>query len=625
MPRIYPLLLLLLLLVAALQFAGATAEASPAAPAPANPPGASGTTPAAPAPPRTAIPAAPTASDACTALSAQEAVSAIARVAHGSLPKQEQRARIASRLAHLPNSGAVDVLLFRPFDPAEAINYRVIVMDTKSTDALFRADPANPVLVTPTVAQVMPIGRVSAELATNGPGGTDFLWKETPVPKTLIRFYPEIDSLTLFRKSVTVYVLGCKRTDDGTPAVVGSFDTRLSSRAASSSCALFLCVLFYLAAVLATYYIRKSARKAKAANGPKDLVPPPNQGTNYATVWRHFDPVVLTAGPNGRGSPAKLQILFFSLVVLGLVFYIWMLTGQLTGLSTTVLLLMGISGIGATAAAGAEVTKNRLDFDNWAWLINHGWLPKGGIAEVNLARWKDIFATDGEFDVTRFQMVTFSVMVGLALLSAGAQLTDLSTFEIPEGLLGILGLSQVVYVAGKLVAPPSISDLNKKVTDLRAAEASLQDNVEKSNAHLLANTVVLLSESDDIKAAKAAYRTYLESWGTTRTMFESTLGQLLPKAWNLRPPFRVPRIVGGAAALQPGTVGGAYGVTLTAMGGQEPYVWTQAGGSLPPGITLIGTGQLIGAPTLAGQYTVVVQVVDKANATASGQFTILVT
>jgi hypothetical protein len=36
--------------------------------------------------------------------------------------------------------------------------------------------------------------------------------------------------------------------------------------------------------------------------------------------------------------------------------------------------------------------------------------------------------------------------------------------------LGILGLSQVVYIGGKLVTPTSMADLNKSIDDLRQAE-----------------------------------------------------------------------------------------------------------------------------------------------------------
>ena len=76
--------------------------------------------------------------------------------------------------------------------------------------------------------------------------------------------------------------------------------------------------------------------------------------------------------------------------------------------------------------------------------------------------------TNREFDVYKLQALIFSVAVALALITAGA--TNLSSFAVPETLLGILALSQGIFVAGVLVRPPAIEDLDKALTDLRKAE-----------------------------------------------------------------------------------------------------------------------------------------------------------
>ena len=296
----------------------------------------------------------------------------------------------------------------------------------------------------------------------------------------------------------------------------------------------------------------------------------------------HLNPVVLSAGSNGIGSATNLQILYFSLVVFAVVSYIWLLTGQLTGLSVTVLLLMGISGLGATAAAGADLTKNRLTFDNGAWLINRCWLPPGGVAEVNVAKWKDIFTTGGAFDVYRFQMICCSVVVGIALVGAGTQLNDLSSFNVPQALLGILGLSQVVYVAGKLVAPPSISDLDTQITALQAAEKKLRDTLDLSAAGFSASSVVSWGADDKLGSAKIAYSDYLDSWSKTATMFETTLGRLIPKmAQSKRPPFDMPDAV--LNQLPKARVGVAYSTAIYLVGAPVPgpYHWVLDSGKYP--------------------------------------------
>jgi hypothetical protein len=560
---------------------------------------------------------------ACTAQSASAAVREIGKIA----PFTE-RVRAVSKIVYVPDSGSIDVLLYKAFagsqDKADKrLSYRAVLMDTNTAN-LLTTNPGrqpdhdtNP--IAPRFAEIFPAARVAAEAATTGEAGSDFMYRESTEAKTIVRFSSDISNVTLTNGSAVVYIIGCSGADASVPAFIASFDTRVSNKAMCFGFAVLLCIVSYCLAVLATYFIRKSQRMAGKA-GPDH----PRTGTNYASWLRHFDPVVLTAGANGRGSPAKLQVLFFSLLILGMVFYIWMLTGHLTGLSTTVLLLMGISGLGATASAGAELSKNRLDFENWAWLINRGWLPEGGVAEANLAQWKDIVATDGEFDVTRFQMVTFSVLVGLALLGAGVHQNDLSSFDIPQALLGILGLSQVVYVAGKLVAPPSIADLNKQLAVLRQTETTLRNKLDESNARVLGDTVVLLTEDDKVKAAKVAYSSYLEAWQAARTMFETTLGRLVPKqAESLRPPFPVPHVVCATAGTLPvGKVDQTYGTTLSAIGGTGPYTWTLSKGALPPGLALVPSGILSGTPAAAGDFEFSLQVTDAARATATEQFTL---
>jgi hypothetical protein len=186
------------------------------------------------------------------------------------------------------------------------------------------------------------------------------------------------------------------------------------------------------------------------------------------SLARYLDPVIITAGVDGKGSPAKLQILFFSCVVLGLLALIIMRSGVLSNLSGTILTLLGISAVGAAAAKATDVVKNRLESENWAWLIERKWLPKKGLAAVNTASWRDIVTTDGEFNVYRFQMLMFSILVGGSLLMSPWQ--DLPSFQIPNNLLIVLGLSQAVYISGKLAAPPAFADLDKILTEVRKRE-----------------------------------------------------------------------------------------------------------------------------------------------------------
>jgi hypothetical protein len=294
-----------------------------------------------------------------------------------------------------------------------------------------------------------------------------------------------------------------------------------------------------------------------------------------------------------------------------------------------VVLLMGISGVGATAAAGADLTKNRLSFDNWAWLIDRTWLPPGGIAEVNAAKWKDIFTTNGAFDVYRFQMICFTVVVGVSIITVGTQANDLASFEVPQALLGILGLSQVVYVAGKLVAPPSISDLDAQITKLQDSEKQLRDLNDTANATLAGTNVVAWTVDSTLSKAQKAYADYLELWDRTKTMFQSTIGRLVPEtAEGKRPPFALSDIVINKLSGAPVNTDYKQTLILTGMPGPGPYTWSIDAGSYPAHTKIAaaannvdGVLQFAAADAVAGEYRFTLRVVGAApNQTVTKDF-----
>ena len=72
-----------------------------------------------------------------------------------------------------------------------------------------------------------------------------------------------------------------------------------------------------------------------------------------------------------------------------------------------------------------------------------------------------------------------------------------------------------------------------------------------------------------------------------------------------------PPVVISPDTLPHGTVGVPYNVTITATGGLgAPYVWSLAGGTLPPGLTFSAAGVISGVPTTPGTYHITVSVDD---------------
>lgn len=183
--------------------------------------------------------------------------------------------------------------------------------------------------------------------------------------------------------------------------------------------------------------------------------------------WSRLNPLWMALDGSGRASLAQMQIIFFSVTVLYLVIYILLRTGILASLSQSVLLLLGIAGAGSIGGALATNSTQRLSFDNWAWIRHKGWTTATGL-HVDSPQWRDLFTTNDEFDPYKFQMVSFSFVIGIALLMVG--LNGLADFTIPQTLLGLIGLSQATYIGGKIVTPTNFADLDAQLTELRKAQ-----------------------------------------------------------------------------------------------------------------------------------------------------------
>jgi hypothetical protein len=237
-----------------------------------------------------------------------------------------------------------------------------------------------------------------------------------------------------------------------------------------------------------------------------------------------LSPVKVTAGPDGKGSLSKFQILSFTLVVFGLILLFMLQTGVLSDLSGTILTLLGINGIGATVAKGADAQRNTIAPENRAWLLRRNWIPTAKTpVDTSNASWRDFFTTDGEFDVYRYQSFVFALVVIVALVAAGV--TQLSTFVIPDTILGIVGLSQAVYIGGKLVTPTNMSDLNTAITDLRDREKKFRDSATTAKQGAVAS----LQEAIAL-AGQPAYDAYRDRAKDVAALFALETGNVVSAA-----------------------------------------------------------------------------------------------
>jgi len=230
--------------------------------------------------------------------------------------------------------------------------------------------------------------------------------------------------------------------------------------------------------------------------------------------------LVITQGVHARASLSKLQLFFFTMVVIWVVVAVLTWTGKLTSLPGDVVVLLGIGAAGTAGGKFAAVAKKRLEFENWAWLIQKRWIKKSIERGPNdrTPEFGDLLRTGGEFDIGKFQLLAFSLVVGAALvyfIALGEGVSDLSDFKIPGAYLSLIGLSQATYIGGKVVGPSTEGDLNKKLTEVRGLETDFVKAVEKAWSEPDSGKVRSLNEARAVAPEEyRAYRMHAEEAAT---------------------------------------------------------------------------------------------------------------
>jgi hypothetical protein len=247
------------------------------------------------------------------------------------------------------------------------------------------------------------------------------------------------------------------------------------------------------------------------------------QSLRGAQAW---NPIRITAGPDNRGSLSAFQVFFFTVLVFGMLAFVLLRIGVLSDLSATVLQLLGISGIGAAMAKGADSAKTTIEPANEAWLLSKGWYDGPTVRAAAQPTFYDLISSDGNFDVYRFQSLLFTAAVGGALFIGGV--SQLSSFTVPQNILGILGLSQVVYIAGKLASPSGASRLNAVLTDLRTVEAEFREAAFSPSGAAASATALTLQAAID-RAGGAAYAKYLEKAKGAAKLFTDVTGRAVDR------------------------------------------------------------------------------------------------
>jgi hypothetical protein len=192
------------------------------------------------------------------------------------------------------------------------------------------------------------------------------------------------------------------------------------------------------------------------------------EGRSLSRLAFFLQPPVIMQDAFGYFSLARFQVLLFTLVITGVYAYVMVRTGSLPNLSTSVLGLLGITLAGSALARVAEGPV--VDTPNRLWLLGTGLLD----TTPRLPRWHDLITGEGEIDVTRVQALAFTVFAAAALVVNGT--ADLASFQIPDQINYLMGISQAVYVAGKAMPREAAKRLNEEIRAVREAERAVLDS-----------------------------------------------------------------------------------------------------------------------------------------------------
>lgn len=196
---------------------------------------------------------------------------------------------------------------------------------------------------------------------------------------------------------------------------------------------------------------------------------------------------------------------------------------MLAGLSEHVLLLLGIAALGSVAGKVGAYNISRLDYANMAWAIQKQWMQNNAGWQVAEPRLNDLLTTAGEFDPYKFQMLVFSIVVGFALLIIGV--SGLADFSIPPSLLGVIGLSQVTYVSGKVFGAGSMGELDAQLTKLRELESSFLQKSAAAWPAAAAPAEPVAPTPAAIALDQPGYLEFKKAVGPTWTMLKELIPQ----------------------------------------------------------------------------------------------------
>ncbi len=211
-----------------------------------------------------------------------------------------------------------------------------------------------------------------------------------------------------------------------------------------------------------------------------------------------MNPIWLAAGKIGKASLSLFQIWLWTLVVFASTVYVLFVAGKLIDITEGVLVLLGISGASSLAAKFTAVAREER---------GRAVAEKEGVKEEREPQWFDLVSTTGRFDLFKFQMLIFTLVTAIFVIRS--ILHDYSFPEVPGGLLILMGISNGVYLGGKVTTPSPFAELEQKYLELRIAREAYEDSKLKVQ-QVTEEFAKAERELNEAKAAKKATEDAIE-------------------------------------------------------------------------------------------------------------------
>lgn len=150
-------------------------------------------------------------------------------------------------------------------------------------------------------------------------------------------------------------------------------------------------------------------------------------------------------GTDGQPSLSLFQIFFWTVITVWAMIYVYVITGDLLTMTTSMMALLGIADTGSVIARGISSDDQTVRNDRTLDIV---------AAQTPHSFWQ-MLATNGKFDLLKLQLFVFTMKVGVYGLW---RIANTGSFpDLDSNTLLLLGVSQGVCVGSKLAGSTALA------------------------------------------------------------------------------------------------------------------------------------------------------------------------